>query len=150
MSLSPARKDHWRRIYGPDVQIVDVVSFVAEVADRPRVLAAVRRDCYAWSTPETALEMLDRPAEGRGSPQSSSGYVLVGSLELTGGLGIPAASISASLGTLGVMRSRSGRARSLCPATARRSPRSRFRPSKRRGPHYLASLNIVKQVDRRS
>lgn len=150
MLLSPARKDHWRRIYGPNVQIVDVVSFVAEVSDRPQVLAAVGRDCYAWCTPETALEMLDRPAEGRGSPQPSRRAALVDALELTGELGIPAVSLSPSLGTLGVMRSGSGRARSLCPATARRSPRSRFRSSKRHGPHYLASLNIIKQADRAS
>ncbi|MGB0091967.1 MAG: hypothetical protein WBP81_05480 [Solirubrobacteraceae bacterium] len=42
---------------------MDVVSFAAEVADRPRVLDPVEHDCCAWCTFETALEMLDWPAE---------------------------------------------------------------------------------------
>jgi len=39
---------HWRPIYGPEVQIVAVVSFTAEAADRPRVLDPVEHACYAW------------------------------------------------------------------------------------------------------
>ena len=62
--LDPARAEHWRRIYGPDVRSIDISSFAAEVPDREPVLDPVEHDSYAWCSFEDAREMLDWPVEG--------------------------------------------------------------------------------------
>lgn len=86
---------------------MDVVSFAAQVSDRPGVLDPVEHDCYPWCTFETALEMLDWPGRPTCSPnaeQSSSGYALVGTSLLAKTPCTPTAAASSRTGGHGGAR----------------------------------------------
>jgi lipoyl(octanoyl) transferase len=63
-ALRDELRDHWNRVYGPDVAEVAVVSFAAEApTELDPTLEPREHDCFGWFQFEEAVALLDWPVE---------------------------------------------------------------------------------------